>query len=135
MKRTYWWRSLILSFSGIIIFLGWLYEKKYCFANGSSECLFVNLRLSFFEPLFLLSLSLLLVSPFLFFIKDTTFLLWLKLSLIWFLLAFFLIALSPDYRGGWLGIGPTKESVSLYMGGIFFLGSLFLFVWHWLRKS
>ena len=124
MKKTYWWRIAVLVLSTFLVFTSYfIFEYIY------------YLRKIFAEPLFLLSLSLLLVSPFLFFIQDKTFFLWLKLALIWFSLAFFFVALSPDYRGGWLGIGPTKESVSLSMGGIFFLGSLLFFVWHWLRKS
>ena len=125
MKKTYWWRITILVLSCLLLGYGYLV----------TEIEKLNLYNKNIDALLLLSLSLLLVSPFLFFIQDKTFFLWLKLTLIWFSLAFFFVALSPDYRGGWLGIGPTKESVSLSMGGIFFLGSFLFFVWHWLRKS
>lgn len=125
MKKIFWWK---IGISGLSLFL-----LGYGYLVIEMENL--NLYNKNIDALLFLSLSLFLVSPFLFFIKDKTFFLWLKLALIWSLLAFFLVALAPEYQGGWLGMGPTKESVSLYMGGIFFLGSLLLFVWHWFRKS
>ncbi|NCU41754.1 MAG: hypothetical protein EOM19_03460, partial [Candidatus Moranbacteria bacterium] len=80
MKKTYWWRIIVFILSGLLLGYGYLV----------TEIESLDLYSKNIDALLFLSLSLLLVSPFLFFIKDTTFLLWFKLSLIWFLLAFFL---------------------------------------------
>lgn len=108
--------------SGVIC-LGWIYEAYFCFSD-SSECLLDQFRLSFFEPLFLLSLSLTIISPFLFFISDKIFLRWLRFSLIWFGLAIIFIGVSPQYSGGWMSLGPTKESISIMMSALFVMLSL-----------
>lgn len=76
------------------------------------------------KPLFFLATSLFLISPFLFFISDIAFKKWLKFSLIWFGLAVIFIMISPEYQGGWIGIGPEKESVSILMSGLLIIISL-----------
>jgi hypothetical protein len=65
-QKTYWWRAGVLLFSGVLVALGLIYEKYFCFAYGSNECLLDSLRIVFFEPLFIFSISFLLISPVLF---------------------------------------------------------------------
>ncbi|MDX9856084.1 MAG: hypothetical protein RBS86_04715 [Candidatus Moranbacteria bacterium] len=68
------------------------------------------------------------MSPFLFFFSDKFFIKWLRFALIWFFLAIVFIALAPVYTGGWMNFGPTKESVSIWMSGLFMAISLGMFV-------
>lgn len=126
MQKTYWWRITTLLFSGSIVFLGWIYETFFCFSY-SDNCLLDQYRLSFFEPTILLFLSLSITSFFLFFVDDAIFLKWLRLTIVWFVLAMIIILFVPVYSGGWgANLNPTKESVSIWMGTLFVIISLVL---------
>ncbi len=76
-----------------------------------------------------LSLSLLIVSPFLFFVRDEVFRKWLRFTLVWFGIAIVLIAVTPEYQGGIFAMmNPTKESVSVFFAFLFVPSALaFLF--------
>ena len=119
MKKTYWWRVLIIIVTSSIIFLSYVvlcdFNSGRCFGGNSipTTRFFVHI-----------SLSLLITSPFLFFVHDKTFLRWAKFAGIWFFLSGIFVYLSPEYQGGWLGIGPEKESVSILMGILFVIISL-----------
>ncbi len=69
--------------------------------------------------MFLLSLSLLVVSLALFFVRDIVFLKWLRFAIVWFAVSVIFIALAPVSTGGWMSFGPTKELVSIWMGALF----------------
>ena len=90
------------------------------FKGGTAAYFFYELPRFFVH----ISLSLLITSPFLFFVHDKTFLRWAKFAGIWFFLSGIFVYLSPEYQGGWLGIGPEKESVSILMGILFVIISL-----------
>ncbi len=72
------------------------------------------------RTLFHFSLSLLIVSPFLFFIRDEIFRKWFRFALIWFGIAIVLIAISPESHAGIFAMmNPTKESVSILFASLF----------------
>lgn len=81
------------------------------------------------RTMFHFSLALLIVSPLLFFISGSIFFKWLRFAIVWFVLAVMFIILSPEYQGGWLGIGPEKESVSILMSVLFAIISIAKISW------
>ena len=129
MQKTNWWRMVVL-FLGMIIF-GWGYLVVNAFELGlcdkGGRC-FLTYG-SYVDPLMFLSLFLLIISPMLFFVRDAVFLKWLKFAIAWFALAAIFIALSPVYSGGSIGLNPTKESVSIWMGSLFVIISLAQLFW------
>lgn len=83
------------------------------------------------KPLYWLSIALIIVSFFLFFVRDGLFIKWFRFALGWFFVSVVLISLVPVSVGGWLGIGPTKLSVSIAMSELFVVISLAMFAWEW----
>ena len=78
----------------------------------------------------LLVRSLLLVSPFLFFVRDEVFKKWLWFALVWFGTAIFFIAITPEYHAGIFEMmNPTKETVSMFFGILFVPISLGKLAW------
>jgi len=51
MKKTYWWRILVLVISFGGVFLGWVYDKYFCFSKVRQECLLDQYRLVVFKPI------------------------------------------------------------------------------------
>ncbi len=133
MEKKYWWRNVVVLLSAFLVILGWVYDTYFCFSNND-QCLLDAYRLILFEPLFILSLSLLIVSPFLFFITDSIFLKWLKFTLGWFFLSIIFIILAPVSSGGFIGLNPEKESVSIWMASLFVIISLILIRWNMRKK-
>ncbi len=135
MKKTYWWRYGVLVVSLALI------EFSYYF--GHKVLLGFPVKLYFFcdyvtclestwefgKIIFFLALALLAVSPFLFFVRDELFKKWLRFAGIWLLVAAVLISLAPEYNGGWMSFGPTKESVSILLGELFVIVSLAKLAW------
>lgn len=119
MQKTYWWR-VIFVLACIVILIGLLigpceYKLGKCLGGNS-----ILVARTFFH----VTLSLLIVTPFLFFVRDVVFLKWLRFGLVWFFVAVVLIALAPEYSGGWgPNLNPTKESVSIWMAFIFVIMS------------
>jgi hypothetical protein len=128
MKKTYWWRSLLFVLSGLIVVSGWIYDKYFCFAN-TNYCPFDKYRILVFEPIAIISIFILAISLFLFFVNDSIFLKWLCFAIVWLVLSAIFIALSPAYSGGFIGLNPTKESVSIWMGALFVIVSLGQIIW------
>ena len=93
-----------------------------------AKCLGGN-SIPFTRTLFHISLSLLIVSPFLFLLRETAFFSWLRLTIFWFLGTIIGIALAPEYWGGWMSFGPTKELVSIWSGILFIFTSLLFIIW------
>lgn len=126
MQKTYWWRIGIFLFGGCVFGLG------YLVTNTSSLRGWYN---SYTDPSMFLSLSLIVVSVISFFIIDNVFKKWLRFSIAWFVLAAILITLAPEYRGGWLGIGPEKESVSIWASVLFVILSIAKLSWDSWKNS
>jgi hypothetical protein len=119
MKKNYWWRIGLIVLCLIILSMAFIgpcnLNIEKCLGGDS-----IFITRTFFH----IFLSLFLISPFLFFINDNIFLKWLRFALIWILLSIILIALVPVSTGGWMNFGPTKESVSIWMGSLLFIISL-----------
>lgn len=142
MKKTYWWRIIIISVIFILIGIAYILRNQiqfnicdniYSFGDYHG-CLDKGSQ-TIGKPLFITSLFLLSISPFLFFISDKAFLKWLRFALTWLVLSFVFIALAPVYRGGWMNIGPTKESISIWMGSLFIIISLIKIIWDSKQKK
>jgi fucose 4-O-acetylase-like acetyltransferase len=59
---------------------------------------------------------------------------WLRFAGVWFAVAAILIAVTPEYQGGWMPISPTKESVSIWMASLFVIISLAKLAWDSRKK-
>jgi hypothetical protein len=120
MQKKYWWRIFVVIFASVI----------FGYGNIAVSMDELNLYNPYIDPLMFLSLALLAVSPFLFFARDDVFRKWLGFSGIWFGVAAVLIALSPEYSGGWgPSFNPTKESISIWMSSLFVIISLAKISW------
>ncbi len=130
MQKTYWWRAGLVASCLVILFSAYAgpCEGSFgrCFGGNS-----IIVTRTFFH----FSLSLILISPFLFFVSDYIFLRWLRFAAIWLVLAAICIILAPEYQGGWLGMGPEKESVSFWMSVLLVILSLIQLVWENLRMQ
>lgn len=124
MQKTYWWRTGLVAVCLIILLGAFVGPCGYTLGKclGGNSIIVVR---TFFH----FSLSLLVASPFLFFVGDTIFKKWLRFAIIWFVLATALILLVPEYQGGWLGIGLEKESVSIWMSELFVIFSIGQIAW------
>ncbi len=120
MQKTYWWRIGVLFFGSLIFGWGYLVTQSSGFGSWYN---------AYTDPSMFLSLSLIFVSIILFFFIDDVFLKWLRFSIVWLVLATILILLAPEYQGGWLGIGPEKESVSILMSILFVILSFGKIIW------
>jgi len=135
MKKTYWWRWGFLATNILIVAVVLIYDNYLCFVQDSDSCPFHHIRWSIIQPLFLYSIFLLAVSPFLFLVRDKAFLAWLRFAGIWTVLTAVFVSLAPVSQGGWLGIGPEKWSVTMVMGWGFLIVSLILLVWQSRKRA
>lgn len=129
MKKTYWWRVVVIF---IILSLFALFYYWPC-ENRLSRCMWGN-NIVIVRTVFHFGLGILAIIPFLFFISDKIFLKWLKFAVVWFGITAILVAISPEYSGGYIGFKPTKEIVSIWMGSLFVILSLAKITWDW-KKS
>lgn len=124
MQKTYWWRIALVVVSLAVLIISYVGPCGY----NLGRCLGGN-NIIVVRTLFHIFLAIFTVSPFLFLIHDGAFLKWLRISCIWFAATIILILLMPEYSGGWISFGPTKESVSIWMGALFVAISLAKIVW------
>lgn len=129
MKKTYWWRVLNLLI-GIIIFT-YSYVASYgdelglCeMVNGIEQC--VISYNGFVDALAFLSVALIIVAFFNLFIANVVFEKWISFAAIWIPLTLFLIAITPEYRGGWINLDPDREMVSIWMSSLFTIISIII---------
>lgn len=128
-KKTYWWRCLLLIIPTVILLI--LYSVP-C-GHKLARCFWGNNNL--IRTTFHFFGSILVVSPFLFFIKDSIFLKWLRLALVWIVVSIFLIVLIPDQQPGLFSFGgPSKETLSIFFGSLFVIVSLAKIGWEWFRE-
>src|SRR3989338_9344774 len=80
------------------------------------------------EPLFVIALSLLFVSFFLFLVREGVFRAWLRFAYWWIPVSLVFIYLAGGWSGGGFGIPAVldQEFVSLILSGLFVLISLLL---------
>lgn len=124
MQKTYWWRVSLIIACLVVIFGSYVGTCQFSFG----KCIGGD-SIPFTRMFFHITLSALIVSPTLFFIRDAVFLAWLRFAIAWFVITVILIALAPVSTGGWMSFGPTKELVSIWMGGLFVIVSLAKLAW------
>ena len=100
------------------------YANHLCMLGET--CIFAGWRKTISEPLFIVSTSVFISSIFTFFISNRLFTRWLIFTIAWLVAAVICIALAPVYTSNILG-GPTKESISIWMGTLFVIISLIMF--------
>lgn len=94
-----------------------------CFAS----VFFDDIVFSVLEPLFNISLSVVMASFFLFFTRNEVFASWFKFAKWWLPLSLILIILSPtDGSSAFFPALFSKELTSMWMGGLFVVISLLL---------
>jgi len=91
-----------------------------------SYCFFDDYANEILQPLLTLCIALFSSSIFTFLISDNIFKRWIKFAIAWMIMAVIAIAVSPVYSPYIFG-GPTKESVSIWMGTLFVIISLTMF--------
>ena len=96
-------------------------------------------RSSIRDSIYMLSLSLVLPSLFLFFVHDKVYRLWLYLSVIYLpIIGYIFFVSSPESNDSW--IGPERVFIAYWAAILFFfLSTLFLgvssFYYHWREKG
>lgn len=131
MQKTYWWRiALFLSGFGVSISL-WAYNTYLCYAHSNSPyCFSSQINHAVLEPIFFISIALFIVSLVLFFVNDLILKKWFYFAMVWFFLMIILVAIAPEYSGGW---GPnavlTKEKISILLSSLFVILSLVKISW------
>ncbi len=129
MQKTYWWRIGLLVVSLIVLLIAYIEPCNY----KLTRCLWGN-SILITRTFFHIFLAILASSLFTFFISDKTFFKWLRFAVAWFALDAIFVTMAPVYTGGWINFDPTKELVSIWMGSLFVIISLIMFVWGWIRK-
>jgi|SRR6185369_16997299 len=121
MQKTIWWRVLLFCICAAILVISFIWRCDFIIL----KCLGGN-SIPFTRTMVHFSSVTLFISFFIFFVSDTVFKKWLRFALIWFVLTFILIMLTPVYSGGWEGpsFTFTKELVSIWMGSLFVIISL-----------
>jgi hypothetical protein len=135
-QKTYWWRVLNISLVGIFLAVVYVLNNQLLFgicdrsySTDSYQGCLDTAGINIGKPLFFLSIAILLVSIPLFFVRDEVFLKWLKLSSVWWFFSIILIALTPSSYHSFLNLNPDRESVSLWLSGLFVIVSLAKLIW------
>ncbi|NLC30850.1 MAG: hypothetical protein GX765_02240 [Candidatus Moranbacteria bacterium] len=128
MKKTYWWRFLVLF---LVLFFMIVDYLTYCHLD-IRVCFWGNN--SFLRTIFHLSIPLFISSIILFLVSDNVFKKWLFFAFIWLGASMFFIARTPEYPIGFLD--PDREQVSIWMSSLFLVISLILLVmWQFKEKK
>jgi hypothetical protein len=131
MDKTYRWRIALSSASFLILLIAYTF---FC-ESRMSRCLWGD-SILVTRTIFHFTLSLLVVSPVLFFVRDEVFKKWLRFAGVWFGIAAVLVILTPESSGGWgPSLNPTKESVSIWMASLFVIISLVKIAWDSRKKA
>jgi hypothetical protein len=120
--------TAIIVLLGLITGLILVYPDKLgiCFLFGNPDCLYSFPVFTIGEPLFNFSLCALLVLVILHFLRDEVFKFWLKFAYVWIPLSVLIIFTTQTSSNAWAVGGPTRETVSWIMGGLFVVTSLIL---------
>lgn len=126
MKKTYWWRIMMVLLGLVVFGYGWVvsFANKIGLCkieNGTEKCL-VSYS-PYIDSLGFLSVSLIIVSIFLFFVSDLVFKKWFKFAVAWFMVTSIFIFFAPTSSTQIIG-NPTKEDISIWMGSLFVIISL-----------
>jgi len=135
------YKILVVVIALISCILNYIFFNAYYFNLCSSDVVCIvgdwyRVRESIFEPVFIMSLSILFTSLFTFFISTKTFKRWIIFSTIWMILAALWISQASVRSTGFPSVIPTsKEEVSTWMGSLFVIISLGMFVVMTLREK
>lgn len=124
MNKTYWWRIILSCTAMVVLVASYVGPCNFKF----SRCLGGN-SIFITRTIFHIFLAILIVSIMLFFVNNIIFLKWLRFAIVWIIFSVFLIAITPEYSGGWMSLNPDKELVSIWMGSLFVILSLIQIIW------
>ncbi|MDH4330108.1 MAG: hypothetical protein OEV93_00975 [Candidatus Moranbacteria bacterium] len=117
--------SIILMTSIILFLIGYaiVYPENMGICDRNNDaCIYSMPTFTIGEPLLFGSISLVVVSIFLFFTNKKSFDIWKKFSIIYLPIAIILILITPVTSGGLINI--NKELTTMWLAGIFFVVSL-----------
>jgi hypothetical protein len=130
MKKTYWWRVILL-ISTLFIAVAFYYipcEQIFGRCTGGNDMPIIRTSFHFL-------LATIVVSLFLFFANDNIFKKWSIFAITLIILSSILISMTPEYSGGW---GPNynleRESFSIWMAKAFVIISLVLIIWQSIKE-
>lgn len=131
MKKTYWWRIILLSIPLAVILALLVYSKYFCYAySKNTYCLSFEFEWAVLQPLFILAISVLSISPFLFLVRDTVFLKWLRFAGGYLVLAVLLISATPVSIHSFSPLaGPDRDGVTTFVSELFVIISLIKLAW------
>lgn len=108
------------------------YILGFC-TTDRSLCVFDSLAHALGKPLVIIFLPLFLVSAAMFYFKEQVFDIWVKFVCFWLPITALFVILAPEYDSSLLNI--QKDSVSLFMSGLFVIVSFFLIVYRSIRSG
>ncbi len=118
----------IVAISGFIV-LAELFNDFYLCSSIYSETCFRTQYDDYIRVLlFWVSLAIFVVSLFTFFVSDKIYKKWLIFTSVWMVVTIASVILAPVSAGGPFGIGPDKESVSVWMSSLFVIISILMFI-------
>ena len=131
MKKKYFWIKVAVLIGSSCLFLYGLISSNamslgLCYVESHVRKCVINYDVNF-GPLIFISIYTLLISPMMFFISEKIFKKWLIFTAIWLVIDVLLIMWAPVTSSYYFG-GPTKESVSIWMGTFFVIISILMFV-------
>lgn len=130
MQKTYWWRKILTGVSSAVLLISYVGPCNFKF----TKCLGGN-SIPLERTIFHIFLTTLIISLVLFLVSDRIFLKWFRFAIVWIILSIILIAVTPEYPGGWMPLGPGRELVSLWLGGLFVVLSLGKIIWDVAREK
>lgn len=130
MKKNYWWRIILFAVSAGVLLISYIGPCGF----KISRCLGGN-SILVTRTMFHIFIAILISSIFLFLVNDKVFLKWVRFAAVWIILSIILIALTPEYSGGWIPQNPTRESVSILMSLLFVILSLAKIIWDSRRQK
>ncbi|NTU66820.1 MAG: hypothetical protein HGB08_02735 [Candidatus Moranbacteria bacterium] len=132
MKKTYWWRIVILACGVVVYGYSYLSSKAgilgLCHLENEVEKCAIKYN-SYIISLHFTSISLVIVSFLLFFVNDNIFKKWMKFFIIWLIASVYFITITPEYRESWMSIGPNRRTISIIMGQLLVFASFAKIVW------
>lgn len=127
-KKTYWWRILNFSFGVAAFCFGWLFDGLHSGLcqdkNGIEDCIIGYSPYA--KATLLLSSVFLMIAFVLFFVKDSIFKEWLKVTAIWFVISAYILS---QATAGDMGLGISKELVAIFAGLVLIIYSIFIIVY------
>ncbi len=121
-------KKTIVAISGLIVLAELFNDFYLCSSIYSATCFRTQYDDYIRVLLFWVSLAVFVVSLFTFFISEKVFKRWRVFTAFWIVATTIFVIFAPVNASGPFGIGPTKESVSVWMSILFVIISILMFI-------